>query len=381
MATVGKVISCKAAVVWQFKTPVSIETIEVQPPGFMEVRIKVAAASLCHTDVGFIDGYNSTHPVPFVLGHEGAGIVESVGEGVTRLKPGDKVLSIFFPQCGKCAVCLDGRNNLCLDHGRKEIRSHPITRSYGYDGTPRLSCKGQTLYYSCGCSTFSEYAVLPENSCVKINPKAPLKNVSAMACGFPSGYGASANAVEIRPGDATAIWGLGGVGLATVLGCKHKSAGKIIGIDVNPDKEAIARKMGCTDFICVKSLKGPVEAEVKRLTNGGVHFAFACVGNPSAMESAVYSTRSGGTTVLAGVTSETAILKIKPLLLFPNRKIMGTVFGGYKPLIDVPKLVDQYVEGKLPIDDFVTGHYKLEQINEIIDLMIAGKSLRSVILM
>lgn len=381
MATVGKIITCRAAVVWEYKQPVSIEKIQLLPPGQFEVRIKVVACGLCHTDLGFADGYKSSDPVPFVLGHEGAGIVESIGEGVTSVKPGDKVLTMFLPQCRKCDACKDNRDNICLDIGRKEKRNHPITRSLGYDGTPRFSCNGKTLYYSCGCSTFSEYMVIPENSCVKVDPRAPLEKVCIMSCGFTSGYGAAVNVVDIKPGDIAAVWGLGGVGLATVVGCKEKGAKQIIGIDLNPEKEAIAKKMGCTDFLCVKKIQGPIQDAVKKVANGGIHFAFVCVGNPSAMESAIYSTKTAGTCVLAGITSETATIKVKPLFLFPNRRIVGAVFGRYKIFEDLPKLVNRYLEGKLPVDDFITGYFKLEQINEAMDLMTQGKSLRSVIVM
>jgi len=381
MATIGKTISCRAAVAWEFKQPVSIETIEVLPPGYLEVRIKIVAVGLCHTDLNFVDGYKSDQPLPFVVGHEGAGIIESIGEGVTSLKPGDKVLTMFLPQCRKCDVCKDSRDNMCLDIGRKEIRPTPITRSFGYDGKPRFFCKGKALHYSVGCSSFSEYTVIAENSCVKINPKAPLEKVCIISCGFPTGYNAAASAVQIQPGDKVALWGMGCIGLAAVIACKERGASKIIGIDVNPNKEEIARKMGCTDFVCVKNIKGPIQALVKQMCNGGVHYAFVCIGNPSAMEAAMYSTKTGGTCILGGVTSETAILRLKPIFFFPNRKLIGTMIGGTKIFDEIPKLVDRYLAGELPVDDFITGTYKLEQINEAFDFMATGNSIRPIIIM
>jgi len=381
MSTVGKPITCKAAVVWEFNTPFSIETIEVQPPGNGEVRVKIVAAGVCHSDLSQKNGA-LPHPVPYVAGHEGAGIVESVGEGVSNIYPGDKVFSVFMPQCRQCRVCKLGRGNLCMDVGRKgDVSKGFSVRALGFDNTPKFSCKGKPIFLTMGCSAFSEYTVIPANSCVKVNPKTPLEKACIMACGFSTGYGSSANAVDVRPGDITAVWGMGGVGLAAVLGCKDKGATTIIGIDANPQKEAIARKMGCTDFICIKDLTKPVEQIITEKTNGGVDFAFVCIGNSLAMESAVMSTRPCGSAVLVGVTDATASMTIYPAFLLFGRKIIGTLAGDYKFLDDVPKLVDRYIEGKLPIDDFITGTYKLEQLNEAIEAMKTGQIIRSVILM
>lgn len=380
-AYVGKPITCKAAVAWEFHKPLAIETIEVQPPGHEEVRVKIVASGLCHSDLTFMDGYNSAQPLPFIPGHEGAGIVESIGEGVKTVKPGDKVFTLFLPHCKQCEVCLDGRSNVCLDPGRKEIRTVNFLRSLGYDGTPRFSCKGKIMYHLLGCSSFAEYTVIPENSCVKVDAEIPLETACILACGFSTGYGSSANAVNIRPGDSTAVWGLGGVGLATVVGCKAKRAGRIIGIDMNPEKEAFARKMGCTDFLCVKNVTKPVPDIIIEMTNGGLHFAFACIGNTKVMETAVLSTREGGTTVLVGVTPDKAEIKVEPGFIVPSRKIIGSVIGDYKIHEDLPKLVKLYHEGKLPLKEFITGNFKLNQINEAVKLMREGKTIRSVILM
>jgi len=381
MSTVGKVINCKAAVVWEFKKPVSIETIQVQPPGDGEVRIKMVAVGLCHSDLSFVDGFVQDQPLPFVIGHEGAGIVESIGQGVKNVKPGDKVFTLFMSQCDQCYVCKDGRSNSCLDIGRTETRKFPYLRSLGYDGTPRFFCKGKPIHHMLGASSFSEYTVIHENSCVKVNPKTPLEKACIMACGFTTGYGSSANAVAIRPGDITVVWGMGGVGLATVVGCKDKGAGRIIGIDVNPNKEVIARKLGCTDFICAKNLPKPINQLIMEMTNGGAHFTFACIGVPEVMVMATMSTKVGGTAVLVGITPDTALISVPPAFLMPSRKIIGTIIGEYRILDDIPKLVDRYLEGKLPIDDFITGNYKLDEINEAMDQMRAGKTIRSIILM
>lgn len=377
----GKPITCKAAVAWQFNQPLSIETIEVQPPGDEEVRVKMVAVGLCHSDLTFIDGYNLDQPLPFIPGHEGSGIVESVGKGVKSVKPGDKVFTMFLPQCNQCEACKDGRSNICSDSGRKEITATPFLRSLGYDGTPRFACKGKVVHHLLGASSFAEYTVIPENSCVKVDSKAPLEKVCILACGFSTGYGSSANAVKILPGDTTAVWGLGGVGLATVVGCKAKGAGRIIGIDLNPEKEAIARKLGCTDFICAKNAPKPVEDIVSEMTNGGVQFAFACIGTIQVMESAVRAIKVGGNMVLVGVCPVAADMKVEPSFLLPGRKIIGTVIGDYKIMQDIPKLVKQYLDGKLPLNDFITGNYKLSQINEAVQLMKEGKTIRSVILM
>lgn len=373
-------LSCKAAIVWEYNKPVSIETIEVDPPGPFEVRVKVVAAGLCHSDYSAVKGYYSYQPLPFVLGHEGAGIVESVGEGVTTVKTGDKVFAMFLPQCQKCENCMTRNCNVCFDIERKEKQVIPSIRTLGYDGNFKFECQGKPLYHFVGSSAFSEYITIAENSCVKVDPQTPLESAVILSCGFSTGYGSSTNAVDIQPGNSVAVWGLGGVGLASVIGCKHKLAGQIVGIDINKDKEEIARKMGCTDFLCLGELDNPVETIIK-LTNGGLHFALVCIGNVQAMEMAVLSIRPGGIVVIVGVAPDTSLMNVSPALMLAGRTIKGCLLGNYKIHEDIPKLVDMYLSGRLPIQDMITKTYKLEEINDALDAMKAGEIIRSVILM
>lgn len=377
-STKGQPITCKAAVVWEFKKAIAIETVIVQPPGHKEVRVKIVAAGLCHGDLHCLEGGFPTQKLPCILGHEGSGIVESIGEGVTSVKPGDKVLTACLPQCRQCDICKDGRSNACLDSGRKEERAIAFLRSLAYDGTTRFSCNNKPVYYFAGCSAFSEYTVIPENSCIKIDPKANIEKACLCACAIPTGYGIAAKA-NMKPGDNVAIWGVGGVGLATVLACKHNKAGKIIGIASSTQKESIARKMGCTDFLAVKGLDKPVPQVIKEITNGGLDFAFVCVGDAKTMEDAIFCTKPGGTTIMVGGAQQD--VKINPGFLLQDRKIAGSCLGGYKTVDELPQLVKKSMKGDIPLDDFISGYFKLEQINEMVDLMHSGKSLRSVILM
>lgn len=383
MTTVGKVITCKAAVAWELNSPFSIEAIEVHPPGPAEVRVKIVAASLCHTDVSALAGLlHPLQPYPFVGGHEGAGIVESVGEGVTSVNPGDAVLCGGIPSCGKCALCLDGRTNSCLDVGRtNRVEIAPFIRILGYNGQPNFYCKGQPLYNFMACSCFSEYTVIPENSCIKINPKAPLEKVCLASCGFSTGFGAAAHYASIKPGDATAVWGLGGVGLSAVIGCKDKQAGKIIGIDINPAREDIARKLGCTDFICIPDLKEPLVKVLKEMTNGGLNFGFICVGNMKAMEDAALSLLPGGSAVLIGGAITNDNISVNHKILLYSRTLTGCLIGGYKLQRDIPKLVTRCINGELPIDDLITGYAKLEEINDAVQNLKDGKTIRTVFIL
>ncbi|GAB6018419.1 NAD/NADP dependent alcohol dehydrogenase [Chamberlinius hualienensis] len=376
----AKPITCKAAVVWDFKQPITIETVEVSPPGKGEVRVKIISAGLCHGDLGAIDGYFPGKKLPFVLGHEGAGIVESVGEGVTSVKPGDKVLTLFISQCRSCSKCNDSRSNFCYEPGRVNP-SGAFGRCLGFDGETKFTCKGKPLYMFTCCSSFSEYTVIPETSCVKINSAAPLDKVSIFACGYPTGYGAVEKLSDVHPGDITAVWGLGGVGLPAVAALKNKKAKQIIGINFSPGKENIGRKYGCTDFISIANLKEDesLEKKIKQMTNDhGLDIAIVCVGNTSAMEAAVSCLAPGGTCVLAGAASQ---MKVNPVFLLSGRSIKGCAMGGYKIRDEIPTLVDNYLSGQLPADELTTGYFKLDQINEMVDLLKSSKSIRSVVLM
>lgn len=380
----GKTIKCKAAVVWEFKKPIAIETIEVLPPGKHEVRVKIVAVGLCHSDISALESETTSRTLkfPYIPGHEGAGIVESIGEGVQGIQPGDKVLTLFIPQCRQCSACKDRRTNICADIGRKDPIPRSVARVTGYDGNPKFFCKGQPVYMFCGCSSFAEYTVIPANSCIKIDPKAPLEKVCICACGFPTGYGAVTNAVQVRKGDNVAVWGVGGVGLAAVFGCKAKEAQKIIGIARSTQKELTARKIGCTDFIATNDLKKSVPEVVMEITKGeGVDFVFVCVGDVKAMEQSIMLAKPGGTIVLIGIPESMTPIQAIPFLFLHQRKLTGSFLGDYKVLDDIPQFVTQYLDGKIPLDEFITNKFKLEQIEDAISVMKSGKGIRSVILM
>ncbi|GAB6018422.1 NAD/NADP dependent alcohol dehydrogenase [Chamberlinius hualienensis] len=379
MATQGKSISCRAAVIRKFNEPITIETIEVSAPKNGEIRVKMLSVGLCHSDLCILNGTYPSQPLPCVPGHEGAGIVESVGPGVTAIKQGDKVLTLFLPQCRQCRTCNFRRSNTCND---TLSGGGLLGRARMADGTTRFTSNGQPLYHLMGSSSFSEYTVIPQASCVKIDPKTNVETACIIACGFSTGYGSSANCVQIEEGDSTAVWAMGGVGLATVMGCKDKKASKIIAVDVTNEKEAMAKKKGATHFLSLDSLKKPVDEVIKDLTDGkGVDFAFVCIGNTKAMESAVSSLNPGGTLVIVGVAAEDAQMQIQPSYMLCSRKIVGSLIGDYKILDDLPKLIDRYNAGKLPIDDFITHRFQLDQINDAVQLMKQGKSIRSVIQM
>jgi len=318
MSTEGKTITCKGAVVWEFKKPISIETIEVAPPKKGEVRVKMIAVGLCHSDLVIMEGTFPSQPLPLVIGHEGAGIVESVGPEVTSVKKGDKVFTLFLPQCRNCRTCQYRRSNTCND---VLVGGGLLGRTRMSDGTSRFRCKGKEVFHLMGASSFAEYTVIPEASAVKISPQTNLETACIMACGFPTGYGSSFNCVKIEPGDKTAVWGMGGVGLACLLGCTDRKPSINIAIDVNTEKETIAKKFGSTHYISLDSIKKPVENVIKDLTKGeGLDFAFVCIGNIKAMESAVAALNAGGTMVIVGVAPEEATMTISPATMLASQK-------------------------------------------------------------
>jgi len=381
MGTEGKIITCKAAVAWDLNSPVKVETVQVLVPTAGHVRVKMVATALCHSDLALLKGFKSALKFPYVIGHEGAGIVESVGSGVTHVKPGDKVFTMYFPHCGKCRYCLSKRINFCLDIERK-IPVIQYLRNEGLDGlTSFKTVNGKPIYHGYGAASFAEYTVIPWNSCVKVNPETNLLNGCIMACGFLTGYGSSTNTVDIQPGDTAAVWGLGGVGLACVVGCKDKKAGKIIGIDVNSDKEAFGRKFGCTDFIGLgKQEKGfSLKENILKLVPNGIDFAFVCIGSGEALQDAISCLGVGGTVVMVGVAKLSDTTTFPTGELLSKKTFLGTNYGDYSIFEDIPKMVDRYVAGQLPVDDFITNTFKLEQINSAIDLMKNGIGIRSVV--
>ncbi|XP_043468227.1 alcohol dehydrogenase class-3-like [Leptopilina heterotoma] len=370
----GKVIKCRAAVAWKEKEPLSIEEIEVAPPKAHEVRIKVVSNGICHTDANTLDGFDAEGIFPCILGHEGAGLVESVGEGVKEFQPGDHVVPLFIPQCGECKFCKSPKTNLC-----SKIRATQV-KGVMPDGTSRFTCKGKTLAHFMGCSTFSEYTVVADISLAKIDPTAPLDKVCLLGCGISTGYGAPLNTAKVEAGSTCAIWGLGAVGLATALGCKTAGASRIIGVDINSSKFEKAKVFGCTEFVNPKDHKKPIQEVLTEMTDGGLDYTFECVGNVQTMRAALESCHKGwGTSVIVGVAPSGQEISTRPFQLVTGRVWKGTGFGGWKSKESVPKLVKEYQAKKLILDKFVTHTLPLEKINEGFELLHSGNSLRTVI--
>lgn len=376
MATVGKVITCKAAVAWEPGKPLCIEEVEVAPPKAHEVRIKVVATGVCHTDWEYLFETGKGmkfRPFPLVLGHEAAGIVESTGPEVTRFSPGDKVIPLFLPYCGECECCLSPKTNHCKKNWTN------MQAGVLADGTSRISCKGQQVYQFLGVSSFSQYTVVPDTSVAKIRSDAPLDKVCLLGCGVSTGYGAAINAGKVEKDSSCAVFGLGAVGLAAVMGCKVAMARRIIGVDINPDKFEKAQQFGATDCINPRDYSKPIQEVVVEKTGGGVDYALECVGSPAIMNAAFESTRDAwGTCVIAGWT-ETEVMSISVEKLLMGRTLKGTYFGGWKSVKDVPKLVDDYMNHKLKLDEFITEKLPLVQINKAFDLLKSGKSIRTVV--
>jgi S-(hydroxymethyl)glutathione dehydrogenase / alcohol dehydrogenase len=314
---------------------------------------------------------------PIVLGHEGAGIVESVGDGVTAFKIGDHVIPLFLPQCKECPICLHATANFCLQFVGTQMKGLMP------DGTSRISCRGEKLFTFVGCSTFAEYAVLAEMNLCKINNKAPLDKVCLLSCGVSTGYGAALNTAKVKPGSSCAVWGLGALGLAAILGCKNSGASRIIAIDTNSDKFAIAKEIGATEFVNPKDVTKPIQEHLREITDGlGVDYTFECIGNAQVMKQAFESAAVGyGVCVLIGVAPNGQEMNLLPIDFEMGRTLKGTLFGCYKSVDAVPKLVEDYLAGKLKIDNFITHKMELEKINEAFELMLTGKSIRTVIIM
>lgn len=373
-STKGQVITCKAAVAWEAKKPLSLEDVEVSPPGPGEVRIKVLSTGVCHTDAYTLDGFDPEGLFPCILGHEGGGIVESVGEGVTSVAEGDHVIPLYIPQCGDCKFCKSPKTNLC-----QKVRT---TQGAGVmpDGTKRFKCKGQELYHFMGTSTFSQYTVVAEISVAKVNSAAPLEKVCLLGCGISTGYGAALNTAKVEAGSTCAVWGLGAVGLAVAMGCRQAGAAKIIGVDINPDKFEMAKQFGVTDFVNPNDHQKPIQQVIVEQTDGGCDYTFECIGNVGTMRAALEACHKGwGQSVIIGVAGSGQEISTRPFQLVTGRVWKGTAFGGWKSRESVPKLVEDYMNKKLMVDEFVTFVKPLSEINTAFDLMHQGKALRTVI--
>jgi len=364
----GKTITCRAAVAWESGKPLSIETIQVDPPKQGEVRIKILATGICHTDEYTRSGKDPEGIFPCILGHEGGGIIESVGEGVTSLQPGDHVIPLYIPECKICKFCVSGKTNLC-----SVIR---VTQGKGLmpDSTTRFRCNGKEIFHFMGCSTFSEYTVCAEISVAKISEKAPLDKVCLLGCGITTGYGAVLNTVKVEANSNVAVFGLGCVGLGVIQGARQAGAKRIIGIDTNPNKYELAKKLGCTEFINPKEQTKPIQQVLIDITDGGVDYSFECIGLPETMRAALEATHKGwGVSCIIGVAAAGQEISTRPFQLVTGRTWKGSAFGGFKGRSQLPGLVDQYMQGKLNVDDFVTFIFSLDDINKAFDAMHEGK--------
>lgn len=372
--TAGKVITCQAAVAWEPKKPLNIETVEVAPPKQGEVRLRIVATGVCHTDAYTLDGFDSEGKFPCILGHEGGGLVESVGEGVTEFAVGDHVIPLYIPQCRECKFCLSTKTNLC-----SKIRA---TQGQGLmpDGTTRFKCKGQEVFHFMGCSTFSEYTVVAAISLCKVDKSAALETVCLLGCGVSTGYGAALNTAKVEPNSTCAVWGLGAVGLAVGMGCKAAGASKIIGIDLNPDKFVGADKFGFTDFVNPNEYKKPIQEILIDMTDGGLDYTFECVGNVQTMRAALESCHKGwGMSVIVGVAPAGHEIATRPFQLVTGRTWKGTAFGGWKSKDSVPMLVKKYIAKEMLVDEFVSFKLPIQSIQKSFEALHAGKSIRAII--
>ncbi|QBB71597.1 S-(hydroxymethyl)glutathione dehydrogenase/class III alcohol dehydrogenase [Pseudolysobacter antarcticus] len=364
----------RAAVAWEKGKPLTIETIDVAPPKAGEVLVRIVATGVCHTDAYTLSGDDPEGLFPVVLGHEGGGIVEEIGAGVTSVKVGDHVIPLYTPECGVCKFCTSGKTNLC-----QAIRA---TQGRGLmpDGTSRFSLDGKQILHYMGTSTFSEYTVMPEIALAKINPKAPLDKVCLLGCGITTGIGAVLNTAKVEPGATVAVFGLGGIGLSVVQGAVMAKAGRIIVIDINPAKFEMARALGATDCINPKDHSGPIQQVIVDMTDGGVDYSFECIGNVNLMRSALECCHKGwGESIIIGVAGAGQEIATRPFQLVTGRVWRGSAFGGVKGRSQLPDYVERYLAGEIKVDEMVTRVLPLEQINEAFQLMHDGKVIRAVI--
>lgn len=369
--TAGKPIVCRAAVLWKANEPYVIEQVEVAVPKPGEVRIKVTSAGLCHSDLHMQEGCDPKYPFPIVLGHEGAGIVESVGEGVKSVAPGDYVIPVFESYCGDCAFCKSPKTNMCLKQPRNNLQ---------IDGTSRITCKGNPLAQMATVSTFSEYTVTNEINVAKVSKKAPANRMCLAGCCIPTGYGAVMNTAKVPPGSTCAIWGLGGVGMAVVMGCRDSGASKIIGIDLNPKKFPLAKEFGCTDVLNPKDHTKSLPEILQGMTNGGPDFCFVSVGVIAAMEEAFDSCHPAwGETVVIGLSDLGAKMRAGIWELIFGRVLKGTYYGSYKARVSIPSIIDKIVNGQIQLEKLISHVLPLDKINEGFNMLKTGESLRAII--
>nr|WP_233282126.1 S-(hydroxymethyl)glutathione dehydrogenase/class III alcohol dehydrogenase [Nitrincola iocasae] len=367
-------IKTRAAVAWGPGQPLSIEEVDLMPPQKGEVLVRIVATGVCHTDAFTLSGEDPEGIFPAILGHEGAGIVEAVGEGVTSVEVGDHVIPLYTAECGKCKFCLSGKTNLC-----QSVRA---TQGKGLmpDGTTRFYKDGKPIFHYMGTSTFAERTVVAEVSLAKIDKAAPLEKVCLLGCGVTTGMGAVTNTAKVKEGDTVAVFGLGGIGLAVIIGAVMAKAGRIIAIDLNEDKFEIAKKLGATDCVNPSKHDKPIQDVIVEMTDGGVDYSFECIGNVNVMRAALECCHKGwGESVIIGVAGAGQEISTRPFQLVTGRVWRGSAFGGVKGRSELPGYVDRFMQGEYELDTFITHTMPLEDINEAFELMHAGKSIRSVV--
>jgi S-(hydroxymethyl)glutathione dehydrogenase / alcohol dehydrogenase len=365
----------RAAVAWEAGKPLSIETIDIQGPKPGEVLVEVMATGVCHTDAYTLSGLDSEGKFPAILGHEGAGIVREIGAGVTSVKVGDHIIPLYTPECRQCKTCLSQRSNLCTS-----IRA---TQGQGLmpDHTSRFSCDGGEVFHYMGCSTFANFTVLPEIALAKVREDAPFDKICYIGCGVTTGIGAVIYTAKVWPGANVVVFGLGGIGLNVIQAARMVGADKIIGVDLNPGKRAMAEKFGMTHFVNPDEVGRDKEVQaIIDLTGGGADFSFECIGSVHTMRQALECCHRGwGESIIIGVAPSGAEISTRPFQLVTGRVWKGSAFGGARGRTDVPKIVDWYMEGKIDIDSLITHTMPLDEINTAFDLMHEGKSIRSVV--
>ena len=367
-------MKARAAVAWAAGEPLRIETVDVEGPRDGEALVRIVATGVCHTDAYTLSGDDPEGAFPAILGHEGGGIVEEVGAGVSSVKPGDHVIPLYTPECGQCNFCESGLTNLC-----QAIR---VTQGQGLmpDGSSRFSSGGKTVLHYMGTSTFSEYTVLPEIALARVNSAAPLDKICLLGCGITTGIGAVLNTAKVRAGSTVAVFGLGGIGLSVIQGAVMAGAERIIAIDINPSKFEMAGQLGATDFVNPKDHDAPIQDVIVDLTDGGVDYSFECVGNVELMRAALECCRKGwGESTIIGVAGAGQEIATRPFQLVTGRVWRGTAFGGVRGRSDLPGMVDQYMAGEIEVDGMITHTMQLDEINDAFHLMHEGESIRSVV--
>jgi S-(hydroxymethyl)glutathione dehydrogenase/alcohol dehydrogenase len=367
-------VKVKAAIANKAGEPLEVTTVDLEGPRTGEALIEIKATGVCHTDAYTLSGADPEGLFPCIMGHEGAGIVAEIGAGVTSLRRGDHVIPLYIPECRNCPSCLSGKTNLCT--AIRETQGRGLMP----DGTSRYSRGGKLVHHYMGTSTFSNFTVVPEIALAKVREDAPFDKICYIGCGVTTGIGAVLNTAKVQAGDRVVVFGLGGIGLNVIQGARMAGAAMIVGVDVNPARNAIAEKFGMTHFVNPKEIEGDLVPYLVSLTKGGADFSFECVGNVTLMRQALECCQRGwGTSVIIGVAGAGQEIATRPFQLVTGRTWKGTAFGGAKGRRDVPKIVDWYMDKRINIDDLVTHTMPLDKINEAFDLMHAGKSIRSVI--